>query len=51
MNKAEVSKNEHVSQQLDRDMANIKEDTGLNTTHLDEATVNIDSKNQNCCLQ
>ncbi|CAF1608588.1 unnamed protein product [Rotaria sp. Silwood1] len=56
LNKAEICKNKHESQQLDIDMEKIKEDSALDNTMLNESNINTEGKQrassqQNCCLQ
>jgi hypothetical protein len=56
LTKAELCKNQNESQQLDLDMAKIKEDSALDNTMIDESNINTEKKQQssapqNCCLQ
>ncbi len=56
LSKAELCKNKNEAQQLDIDMAKIKEDTALDNTIVDESNINTEKKQQsatqqNCCLQ
>jgi len=49
LNKAEICKSRNEAQQLDIDMAIIREDSALDSTMVDE---NAEKKQQqNCCLQ
>lgn len=52
----ETCKDKHESQQLDMNIAKIKEDSALDATMIDESNMNADKKQssasaQNCCLQ
>lgn len=56
LSKAEVCKNKNEAQQLDIDMAKIKEDSALDNTMIDELNINTEkeqqsSSRQNCCIQ
>jgi serine/threonine protein kinase len=57
LNKAEICKSKNEAQQLDNDMAKIREDSALDNTMIDESNLNSDKKQQssssqqNCCLQ
>ncbi|CAF3330637.1 unnamed protein product [Rotaria socialis] len=56
LNKAELCKNKNEAQQLDIDMENIKEDSALDSTMLNESNVDTEKKQrsngqQNCRLQ
>ena len=51
LNKAELCKSKNEAQQLDIDMAKIKEDSALDQTMFDESNLNPDKNQQNCSLQ
>ncbi|UJR09810.1 hypothetical protein I4U23_014036 [Adineta vaga] len=54
LSKAELCKAKNEAQQLDIDMAKIKEDSALDNTMLDDSNTNSEKKStaqQNCCVQ
>ena len=51
LSKAELCKSKNEAQQLDIDMAKIKEDSALDQTMLDESHLTPDRNRENCCLQ
>jgi hypothetical protein len=56
LSKAEICKYRNEAQQLDLDMAKIKEDTALDNTMIDDSSVTTEKKHQsssqqNCCIQ
>ncbi len=56
LSKAEACKIKNEAQQLDIDMANIREDSALDNTMIDESNIDTEKKQQsssqqNCCLQ